>query len=165
MVDPVAKAALAGALVVLAALATACGSHKSDPPTLVLWRQVGDIRLGEPVAQVKREYGSLDRIHGGKVTVYSYSGGRVTDIRLSTPYYRTKDGFGVGSRVPSARLRREGFVYDAWSHDQPCSCWTKVGFGRMSLPATGKNFLKPWFIIWVKHGRVTAFDFNLKYID
>lgn len=117
------------------------------------------------MTQVKRDYGSLSHIHGGKVTVDSYGGRRVTDIWFNTPYYRTKDGFGVGSKSPAGRLLRDGFVYEAWNHDQPCSCWTKVGLGKKSLPATGKNFLKPWFIVWVRHGRVTAFDLNLKYVD
>ena len=32
-------------------------------------------------------------------------------------------------------------------------------------PATGANFLKPWFFIYVDHGRVSSFYFALKFVD
>jgi hypothetical protein len=167
----------------------------SDPSLLVPWSRVGNIWLGEPKARVEREYGSEGsgfhviqrwggnavqgyyRLHGSKLVVTFY-GNRVGHIGFATPYYRTKDGFGVGSRIPlgpchkpaslatrPCEHRWRGFVYNAWSHEEPCRCWTKVGRGRKSRPATVENFLKPWFIIWVEHGRVTRFDFDLKYVD
>jgi hypothetical protein len=47
----------------------------------------------------------------------------------------------------------------------PCGCWAKVGLGTKSLTATVENFLKPWFIIYVDHGRVTEFFFDSKFVD
>jgi hypothetical protein len=153
------------ALALVAALA-GCGSHTSDPPVFVPWHRVGDIRVGEPSATLVHDYGRSGqyRIHRGKVWV-TFRGGRVTGIGFTTPYYRTKTGFGVGSRVHADHLRRKGFVYDAWNKDRPCNCWTKVGRSARSLPATGANFLKPWLIIYVNHSRVRSFYFDLKFVD
>ena len=47
----------------------------------------------------------------------------------------------------------------------PCSCWTKVGLGAQSLPVNFKNFLKQWFFIDVRHGRVSSFYFASKFVD
>jgi hypothetical protein len=44
------------------------------------------------------------------------------------------------------------------------SCWTKVGLGARSLTVTAKNFLKPWFFIDVRHGRVTSFYFASRFV-
>jgi hypothetical protein len=63
-------------------------------------------------------------------------------------------------RAPLARLR-----YNAWSKVTPCNCWVKVGLGATSLPATGANFLKPWFFIYTRNGRATRFSFVLKFVD
>jgi hypothetical protein len=197
----------ASALSTLLALLTAlafggCDSGKShgssDSSLLVPWSSVGNIWLGEPRARVEQDYGSEGhgfhviqrygsksdeavqgyyRLHGSQFVVTFY-GDRVGQIGFTTPYYRTEDGFGVGSRIPlgpchkpasratrSCEHRWRGFVYNAWSHDEPCHCWTKVGRGRKSLPATVEQFLRPWFIIYVDHGRVTGFNFDLKYVD
>ena len=101
--------------------------------------------------------------HGGRVQV-GFDHGRVTSLRFSTPYYRTKSGFGVGSKSPPGH-RWHGFVWNAWRREKPCSCWVKVGLGRRSLPATTENFLKPWFFIDVRHGRVASFYWDLKFVD
>jgi hypothetical protein len=45
-----------------------------------------------------------------------------------------------------------------------CNCW-KVGLGAQSLPVSFKNFLKPWFFIDVRQGRVSSFYFASKFID
>src|SRR5204863_126703 len=99
----------------------------------------------------------------------SFERGRVTEVRFSTPYYRTKNGFGVGSRIPLGPCHRtmgyrclhlwHGFMWNLRLRENPCSCWVKVGRGTRSLPATGDNFLKPWFFIYVDHGRVSRFYF------
>jgi hypothetical protein len=152
----------------------------TDPPLLVPWSRIGDIALGESRKRVERLYGSkrdplgFYRLHGGKVWV-SYDGGRVADIGFTTRYYRTKSGFGVGSKIPlgpchrTAKTRCEhrwrGFAWNAWVREKPCSCWVKVGLGARSLPATTANFLKPWFFIYIRHGRVTRFYFALKFVD
>jgi hypothetical protein len=139
----------------------------SDPPVLALWGKVGGISLGEPAIQVESDYGSEPRggyrLHGSTVSV-SYRDRGVNEIRFSAPYYRTKSGFGVGSRIPPGRYWH-GFVWNAWVREKPCSCWVKVGGGRRSLPATVDNFLKPWFFIYVHHGRVSGFYFARKFID
>jgi hypothetical protein len=194
----VRKSVLPASAVFVACLAVA-GSHLAvakargagDPPLLVPWSRVGDIALGEPRARVEREYGSAGHgyhvlvgnrdhvqgyylLHGTKVGV-TFDGGRVEEISLSTPYYRTKNGFGVGSTIPlgpchrTARCRCEhrwhGFVWNKWNRDKPCGCWTKAGLGEPSLPLTTTNFLKPWFFINMRHGRVDGFYFALKFVD
>jgi hypothetical protein len=186
-------------LALIPALAVAgCNTHekdvRSDPPLLVPWNRVGDIWLGKSRARVERQYGSekhgfhvvqrygdaVDgyyRLHGSRVFVTFY-GNRVGQIRIVTPYYRTKSGFGVGSIIRSGPCHRptslatrpcehrwHGFVFNAWWKEKPCGCWTKVGLGPKSLTATVDNYMKPWFNIYVDHGRVTAFYFDSKFVD
>src|SRR5919197_1986231 len=138
-----------------------------DPPVFVPWSRIGDISLGGFKKEVEAEYGSQPyfgyRLHGGRVVV-EHDRGRVSAIRFSTPYYRTKSGFGVGSRIPPGRYWH-GFIWNAWVREKPCSCWVKIGRGPRSLPATTDNFLKPWFFIDVRHGRISGFYFNLKFVD
>jgi hypothetical protein len=139
----------------------------SDPPVFVPWSRIGDISLGGFKEEVEAEYGHEPyfgyRLHEGRVYV-GFDRGRVSEIRFTTPYYRTKRGFGVGSRIPPGKYWH-GFVWNAWRREKPCSCWIKVGRGPRSLPATARNFLKPWFFIDVRHGRVSAFYFALKFVD
>jgi hypothetical protein len=156
------------------------GDRATDPPILVPWNRVGDIWLGEPRARVEREYGiereplGYYRLHGSRVFV-TFGNRSVTSIDFLTRYYRTKSGFGVGSIVPlgpchrtatkSCEHRWHGFVWNEWNRDKPCGCWTKVGLGKQSLPVTTANFLKPWFFIYSRRGRVTEFYFSLKFVD
>jgi hypothetical protein len=179
----------------IATVPVACGSSSakggSDPPVFVPWSRVGDIRLGEPRARVEREYGSIGhgfhvlqrygsnvqgyyRLHDSELGVTFYRD-RVGELDFSTPYYRTKTGFGVRSTIPLGRCHRtamyrcehrwHGFVWNEWIREKPCGCWTKVGLGRQSLPLTTDNFLKPWFFIYVRRGRVVEFYFALKFAD
>jgi hypothetical protein len=142
-------------------------SEGSDPPVLFLWGKVGDISLGEFKTEVEAEYGPEPRsgypLHGSRLVV-GYDKGQVNEIRVSAPYYRTKSGFGVGSRTPPGR-HWHGFVWNAWVRERPCSCWVKVGGGPRSLPATVHNFRKPWFFIDVRRGRVSGFYFALRFVD
>jgi hypothetical protein len=170
---------------VVAALATVlvaagCGHRHghTDPPILVPWHRIGDIALGKPRESVLREYGPEPelgyRLHGGRVQV-DFDAGRVVAIRVSTRYYRTRSGLGVGSTIPLGPCHRtsfsrcehrwHGFVWNAWVREKPCSCWVKVGRGPRSLPVTTRNFLKPWFFIDIRHGRVAGFYFNLRFVD
>jgi hypothetical protein len=139
----------------------------SDPPVFVPWSRIGDISLGGFKREVEAEYGPEPyfgyRLHGGTVYV-GFDRDRVSEIRFSTPYYRTKSGFGVGSTIPPGH-RWHGFVWNAWVREKPCSCWVKVGRGARSLPATTNNFLKPWFFIDVRHGRVSSFYFASRFVD
>lgn len=139
-----------------------------DPPLLVPWRKIGQISLGESRSRVEARYGPPSaggyyRLHGTRVYI-TFGGGVVTSLLFSTPYYRTPTGFGVGSVMPKTHTWH-GFAYDAWNKGSPCNCWVKVGLGPRSLPATTANFLKPWFFINTKHGRVTSFYFALKFVD
>ena len=168
------------ALLAVAIVAVGCssGSRRADPPVLVPWHKIGDIGLGDPKERVLRDYGKEPelgyRLHGGTVQV-GFDGGRVTSIWFSTRYYRTKSGFGVGSRIPLGPCHRtkasrcehrwHGFVWNLRLREKPCSCWVKVGRGRRSLPATTRNFLKPWFFIHLRRGRVSRFYFALKFVD
>ncbi len=153
----------------------------NDPPVLVPWSSIGYIALGESKTRVEHEYGlerdspqGYYRLHGSKVFV-TFEGGRVTDLNFTTPYYRTRSGFGVGSTIPlgpchrtathSCEHRWHGFVFDAWNRGSLCNCWTKVGLGAGSLPATTTNFLKPWFFIYTTRGRVIRFYFSLRFVD
>jgi hypothetical protein len=158
---------------------------------LVPWSRIGDLALREPRERVEREYGSAGhgfhvvqryggkvqgyyRLHGSRVGVTFY-GDRVGEIAFFTRYYRTETGFGVGSRIPLGPCHRtaiyrcehrwRGFVWNEWIREKPCSCWTKVGLGQRSLPLTADNFEKPWFFIYVGHGRVESFYFALKFVD
>jgi hypothetical protein len=162
-----------------------------DPPLLVPWSRIGDITLGEPRTRVERAYGSVGhgyhvvqrygdtvegyyRLHGSRVGVTFY-GRRVGELGFETPYYRTKSGFGVGSRIPLGPCHRtatnpcehrwRGFLYNVRLRENPCNCWVKVGLGARSLPVTGTNFSKPWFFIYLRRGRVTGFYFALRFVD
>jgi hypothetical protein len=172
-------------------LAVAKAHIASGPAVLVPWNRVGNIVLGEPRARVEREYGSpghgyhvLARItnglqgyyllHGGPVGV-DFEDGRVEEISFATPYYRTKSGFGVGSMIPygpcvKTRTHKcghlwHGFVWNEFYREKPCGCWTKVGLGRRSLAPTVGNFLRPWFFIYIRHGRVDSFRFASNFVD
>jgi len=152
----------------------------TDPPYLVPWRSIGHISLGEPKSRVESGYGfpggeyhvvsqangelqGYYRLHRARVYV-TFQDGVVNELAFSTTYYRTRTGFGVGSTMPKTRTWH-GFVWNAWNRDMPCKCWVKVGLGAHSLPATTANFLKPWFFIYTKGGRVTRFYFALKFVD
>jgi hypothetical protein len=140
--------------------------------------------LGEPQARVQREYHrfrilqrygnalqGVYRLHGSDVVV-EFRGGRVNEIDFSTPYYRTKSDFGVGSAIPLGPCRPSasggcehtwrGFVwYPRWK-DGPCECWVKVGLNSRTLPL---EFGRPWFFIFTRHHRVTELYFARKYYD
>jgi hypothetical protein len=168
------------AVLAFLALAVGCSSglRRADPPVLVPWHRIGDIGLGDPQKDVVREYGKEPdlgyRLHGGVVQV-GFDRDRVTSIWFSTHYYRTRSGLGVGSRIPLGSCHRtkarrcehrwHGFVWNEWVREKPCNCWTKVGRGEQSLPVNSKSFLKPWFFINVRHGRVSSFYFDSKFVD
>ena len=122
---PLLRASAVVALVA-AGLIVGCGSSgtkdghavaKSDAPLLDLTGGVGDIRLGDREAKVEGEYGTEGsgfqvtfknsgllsgyyRLHHGRVLV-TFDGGRVSELDVRTPYYRTKAGVGVGSTIPT----------------------------------------------------------------
>jgi hypothetical protein len=187
---------LFGSIVILAGCgsthrANSARAYSIDPPILVPWTRIGDLALGESKAQVQRQYDRTGRryhiteryrnsvtgyynLHHSKVTV-SFYGRNVSELMFSTPYYRTRHGFGVGSKIPLGQCQKSlmrgcvhrwrGFVYNAWSTNRPCNCWVKVGRGMTSLPATVANFQKPWFFIYVRRGRVARFYFSLRFVD
>ena len=144
-------------------------SQGSDPPIFVRWSRIGDISLEGFKEEVEAEYGPEPRdgyrLHGSRVDV-TFDHGQVSEIRFSTPYYRTKSGFGVGSRIPLGPCHRtmgypclhlwHGFMWNLTLREKPCP---------RSLPATVRNFLKPWFFIEVHRGRVSGFYFALKFVD
>jgi hypothetical protein len=133
-------------------------------------------------ARLEHEYGAprgspqpYYRLHGGKIWVDYDSRSRVTDFGFTTPYYRTRSGFGVGSKIPlgpchttptnACEHRWHGFVYNPRLREKPCGCWVKVGTGRTSLNPSGKNYEKPWFFINLRQGHVSGFYFASRYID
>jgi hypothetical protein len=101
--------------------------------------------------------------------------GRVTAIRFSTPYYRTMSGFGVRSRIPLGPCHRASprplRAPLAWVRLERAGAGNavqllgQVGRGPRSLPATSRNFLKPWFFIDVHQDRASGFYFALTFID
>jgi hypothetical protein len=181
-----AAACSSGAATIAAATHSQAPRPASDPPLLIPWSRVGDIALAEPQARVERKYGSPG--HGyhvqarisnglqgyyafhGRVVAVKFRGGRVERIDFSTRYYRTKSGFGVGSRIPLGPCVRtfthrcghrwHGFVWNEFNHDSPCGCWMKVGRGKRSLPPSPG----PWTLIWVRHGRVAGFTFSTTFV-
>jgi hypothetical protein len=180
---------LAAVAMVGAAQAAGIRSSVGDPPVLVPWGTVGRISLSEARAAVYRDYGVANfhvlqrwgnntqgyfRLHDSRLIVTFY-GRHVGEIGFTTPYYRTRNGFGVGSRIPlgpcyrtatrNCEHRWRGFVYNEWNKGTPCQCWVKIGMGRQSLPVTESNFNNPWFFIYTKHGRAMYFYFALKYVD
>lgn len=97
------------------------------------------------------------------------------NILFSTPYYRTRSGFGVGSRIPFGPCVKtwthrcghlwHGFVWNEVYKAQVCSCWAKVGTGKRSLRPTVNNFRRRWIQIFMQRGRVTGFYFSLHFVD
>jgi hypothetical protein len=151
-----------------------------DFPIIVPWDGIGALRLDEPRAQVKRDYDAIGHryhvtfrsdgvregyyvLHKSRVFV-AFQDGRVDSIDFTTPFYRRDDGFGVGSRMPMGG-HWEGFIWNGWNRDKPCSCWVKVGWEERSLPATPANFGKPWVFIDVRHGRVTRILLTSRFVD
>jgi hypothetical protein len=161
-----------------------------DPPLFVMWNRIGDIALGESKMRVEAEYGSAGhgfhviqrygnsvqgryRLHDSDVVV-TFQRDLVNDIDFVTPYYRTKTGFGIRSAIPPGRChnrgggcehRWHGFVlYPKWK-DSPCNCWIKVGTAARSAIASPRNFLKPWFFIFTRHGRAAEIFLSRRYID
>jgi hypothetical protein len=160
-------------------------SHRAfDSPELLPWYGIGAITLGEPQKQVRHDYDEAGHryhaadgyyvLHRSRVYV-DFRNGVVNDIGFTTRYYHTLYGFGVGSRIPLGPCHRtalkacehrwHGFVWNAIVKDKPCNCWVKVGTGRRSLQPTVANFLKPWVVIDVKHGRVTSILLSSRYVD
>jgi hypothetical protein len=161
----------------------------SDPPVLVPWTRVGNIWLGESRTRVEATYGRVKHdalgnlfypLHGSKVAITYGDGfyrdaGDVRSIEITTPYYRTRAGFGVGSTIPLGPCHRvagnrcehlwHGFIYGPYLKERRCACWVKVGVGPRSLLPVGRNFTKSWFFIYVSHGRVREFYFSAHYID
>jgi hypothetical protein len=121
------------------------------------------------------------RLHGSRVIVTFYgsrlgSESAVGELDFSTPYYRTKDGFGVGSTIPLGPCHRtaadpcehrwHGFIYNPILKEAPCNCWVHVGLGARSLrPVNARNFAQPWFFIYLRRGHVSGFYFALRYVD
>jgi hypothetical protein len=143
-----------------------------DSPVLVPWSGIGAIQLGEMRSQVRRDYDSVGRryhtlgyyvLHRSRVYV-TFEDGVVNQIDFTTPYYRTPDGFGVGSRIPTGGQWR-GFVWNPRLRESPCSCWVKVGDNRRSLAPSAANFLKHWVIVHVHDGRVTEILMAERYVD
>ena len=114
------------------------------------------------------------RVHGSKVEV-DFRNRRVDNILFSTRYYRTKSGFGVGSRIPLGPCVRtwthrcghrwHGFVWNEVYKEQVCGCWVKVGRGKTSLRPSTATFERRWILIFVSHGRVTGFYLSLHFVD
>jgi hypothetical protein len=183
------------------ALAAACGSggtrtttdteRHADPPLLRPWQQVGGISLGEPQRQVFADYGGVGhgyhlevglnaviqgyyRLQGSQVEV-DFSHKRVNNIIFRTPYYRTKSGFGVGSKIRFGACVRtwthacghrwHGFVWNEVYKAKVCGCWAKVGTDKASLRPVVSNFERRWTQIFVSHGRVVGFYLSRHYVD
>ena len=100
---------------------SAAAHGTGDPPRLVLWHRVGDIAFGETKADVEAEFGQREqifeggvlagygyRIHNGDLFVDYARNGRVNELGVTTRYYRARDGFGVGSRLPTCYESKAG---------------------------------------------------------
>lgn len=175
----------------MAAAVVACGASIGESASnastvtrahaLVPWTGIGDIRLGETLKTLHAEYGAEGpygyRLHGGVVDVEANMPpiNHVNWIFFTTRYYRTKSGFGVGSTIPlgpcvktwthACGHRWHGFVWNEIYKARVRGCWAKVGTGATSLRPSVSTFGKPWVIIYVRHGRVSAIGLSSKYVD
>jgi hypothetical protein len=144
------RAVKALALVAVAFGLSASGAH-ADSTTLVLGVSVGDVQIAATKAQIVAAYGrpmSLKRLsyggkpfelaayaaHGGRLEVfYDRQTHRVVGIAISSPFYRTGDGFGVGSSAAAARAR--GFKWNA----QCTTTYLKTAGGISYELSTGRH--------------------------
>ena len=155
------------------------------------WTGTGAISLDESRAEVAHDYDAVGhRYHvqaRGKGILQGYyalhrscvfvtfEDGLVNELDFTTRFYRTWDGFGVGSRIPLGPCHRtatsscehcwHGFVWNAWARDKPYSGWVKVGDGKRSLPVRAANFQKHWVFLYVRHGRVTRIFMARRFVD
>ena len=147
---------------------------------LIPWHRIGDLILGESKASVEREYGPAGhgyhvlihnqgivqgyyRLHNSRVYV-TFWDGRVNDLDFTTRYYRTTNGFGIGSTIPLGPCYRtatnlcehrwHGFVWNAWKKETSCHCWFKA-----TKP------LKPASAIFIRNGRVSQIYLAQKFVD
>ncbi len=143
----------------------------NDPPRIVGWRLIGNAGLGMSRERVEYVYGhrvpdrrtypydlSTYQVHGGKLLI-NYTRGLVDGVSTDSLYYRTKDGIGVGTRIPLGPCHR--------TKSRPCERRWK-GFvlengGRTwfrTLPY-GRRTIQAW--LWVERGAITQID--LKFFD
>lgn len=111
-----------GALVLFIAAGAGVGpasaSPLTDPPRIVGWHLIGNAGIGMSRERINYAYGFGDnppvagmspvvsyRLHGGWLKV-AYASGRVTSLATTSPYYRTKDGAGAGTRIPLGPCHR-----------------------------------------------------------
>lgn len=105
------------ALLALFGTAGAVGARHSQQtqlsPTITPWHAVGGIGIGMVRAAVEYRYGTAPG--EGTVLVYTVPGGtlfvqyhhaRVTDLETNSRFFRTEDGFGIGSTIPLGRCHR-----------------------------------------------------------
>ncbi|CAN5833697.1 hypothetical protein BH18ACT13_BH18ACT13_12560 [soil metagenome] len=111
--------AAASLVAALALVGNAPSSPRSDSPRIVPWKAIGNVWLGSSRLRVEYVYGVRSvrprkppevyyaryRLHGGELRV-GYTGESVTYVNTTSPYYRTKSGLGVGTKIPLGRCHR-----------------------------------------------------------
>jgi prepilin-type processing-associated H-X9-DG protein len=103
------------------------------------------------------------RLHNSRVYV-TFWDGRVNELDFTTRYYRTTNGFGIGSTIPLGPCYRtatnlcehrwHGFVWNAWKKETSCHCWFKA-----TKP------LKPASAIFIRNGHVSQIYLAQKFVD
>ena len=95
---------------------------KPTNKTIVVGRNIGDIRLGDRLSEVESRYGEAPdvdttmgvviepwKVPGGMVEIQTHRPNRraeiVTSVRTTSPQYHIADGLHVGSRLSEVRAR------------------------------------------------------------
>jgi hypothetical protein len=141
--------ALAGLLAAVLPPQLGAGRHRTsvtlaaraiDPPRIIPWRIIGNVAIGMSRTRVEYVYGhgtpdpifvggEIFRVPGGLLKVAYDSHDLVNRIETTSPRYHTRDGIGVGMRIPLGPCRRvksrceyrwRGFTY---SGKEPCCGW------------------------------------------
>lgn len=146
------RLALVGILVAsLFTGAVAAAALRVDDPRIVPWYMIGNVGIGMSRSRVEYAYGAPSTadfydVHGGFANLeVVYTNGLVSYLLLTSPYYKTAGGIGVGSRIPLGRChhkpgggcvyRWNGFTYAGGFASTPGAGewhrWTKGPAGRV----------------------------------
>jgi hypothetical protein len=134
-------------VIALALSAVATATAAADPPTVLIGRSIGAVRLGMTEAAVTAAYGAPKRTtewrvgaRKGPVAVYNAPSGRllvytdtgrVVAVETTSPRYRLADGIRVGTVTPR-RPREFGFSWRGFRYDACGGTYRRRAFGAFT---------------------------------